>query len=126
MYPVCFTPESARNALHRVRPIAVTLCRLYAVLERRHATTARSGDQPVDPSYFRTLVEFQLCRRELRQLGARVRDAKQGLFGFPARRDGRPVWICWRLGEPSSRFWLEGDSGPATGLCTAEEGLRNL
>jgi hypothetical protein len=30
---------------------------------------------------------------------------------FPAERDGRPVYLCWRLGEPSVQFWHEIDAG---------------
>src|SRR5450756_3146654 len=30
-----------------------------------------------------------------------LRDISTGLIDFPALVSGRPIWLCWRLGEPS-------------------------
>ena len=43
--------------------------------------------------------------------GVILRDADQGLLDFPARRDGRLVFLCWRDGEPGVGHWHEVDSG---------------
>jgi hypothetical protein len=48
---------------------------------------------------------------ELGSLGIEVKDYAQGLIDFPAEREGRPVYLCWRLGEPAVRFWHEVDAG---------------
>ena len=43
--------------------------------------------------------------------GVVLRDADQGLLDFPAHRDGRLVYLCWREGESSVAYWHEVDSG---------------
>jgi hypothetical protein len=48
---------------------------------------------------------------ELGSLGIEVKDYAQGLVDFPSERDGRPVFLCWRLGEPAVQFWHEVDAG---------------
>jgi hypothetical protein len=48
---------------------------------------------------------------ELGSLGIEVKDYAQGLIDFPAEREGRPVYLCWRLGEPAVQFWHEVDAG---------------
>jgi hypothetical protein len=53
----------------------------------------------------RALVEH------LESLGVEVRDLEQGLVDFPGERDGRPVWLCWRLAEPAVAFWHAVDEG---------------
>lgn len=40
-----------------------------------------------------------------------LRDIPTGLIDFPALAGGRPVWLCWRLGEPTVSFWHRQDQG---------------
>lgn len=40
-----------------------------------------------------------------------LRDIGTGLIDFPALVSGRPVWLCWRLGEGPIEFWHEYDTG---------------
>ena len=53
----------------------------------------------------RALVEH------LESLGIELRDLEQGLVDFPGERDGRPVWLCWRLAEPAVGHWHPIDEG---------------
>ncbi len=40
-----------------------------------------------------------------------LRDPETGLVDFPGERDGRRVWLCWRLGEDRVAHWHELDTG---------------
>ena len=40
-----------------------------------------------------------------------LRDIGSGLVDFPALVNGRPVWLCWKLGEGDITWWHEFDSG---------------
>lgn len=56
-----------------------------------------------------------------------LRDIGTGLLDFPALAEGRPVWLCWRLGEPRVDSWHGHDDGyagrrPLAAL--ADEGAR--
>ena len=42
-----------------------------------------------------------------------LRDIGTGLVDFPALANGRPIWLCWRLGEEDIAWWHELDSGIA-------------
>ncbi len=44
-------------------------------------------------------------------LGCEVKDLELGLVDFPALRNGRPVYLCWRLGESRVAYWHELDTG---------------
>ncbi len=43
--------------------------------------------------------------------GIVLRDADTGLIDFPAQREGRVVFLCWRLGEERVSHWHEVDAG---------------
>ena len=40
-----------------------------------------------------------------------LRDIPTGLLDFPALAGGRPVWLCWRLGEDAVGYWHPHDRG---------------
>ena len=48
---------------------------------------------------------------ELDALGVELKDPSTGLIDFRARRQGRVVYLCWRLGEPRIDWWHELDTG---------------
>lgn len=45
--------------------------------------------------------------------GIELKDLDQGLIDFPAERDGRVVYLCWRLGEEAITHWHELNAGLA-------------
>jgi hypothetical protein len=40
-----------------------------------------------------------------------LRDISSGLLDFPSETNGRPIWLCWRLGELSVTAWHARDEG---------------
>ncbi len=46
--------------------------------------------------------------------GVEVKDLEVGLVDFRSERDGREVYLCWKLGEERVSFWHELDTGYAS------------
>ena len=44
-------------------------------------------------------------------LGITLREIETGLIDFPALVTGRPIWLCWRLGEDGVAHWHPHDEG---------------
>lgn len=44
-------------------------------------------------------------------LGVEVKDLDSGLVDFPSEREGRVVYLCWRMDEPAIVAWHEIDGG---------------
>ena len=55
--------------------------------------------------------EIEAFRRELEGLGIQLKDGRRGLIDFPSELHGRPMLLCWQLGEPSVQFWHDEESG---------------
>ncbi|HJR62851.1 MAG TPA: DUF2203 domain-containing protein [Gemmatimonadaceae bacterium] len=49
--------------------------------------------------------------RELTALGVEFKGFDMGLVDFPGELNGRPVYLCWRLGEPAVEHWHEREAG---------------
>ena len=59
----------------------------------------------------RASVEIALGFEQLERLDIVVRDLERGLVYFPAVIDGREVYLCWLLDEPSVTHWHGVESG---------------
>jgi hypothetical protein len=113
-----FTVAEA-NAL--IPELQKQLLRLQAMLERLReeygekaeqvfVLTLRNGFPPLwEPSPIADAVHKAVD--ELNQLGVILRDVEQGIVDFPHLRDGREVFLCWKLGEEQVRYWHELDTG---------------
>jgi hypothetical protein len=49
---------------------------------------------------------------QIDEWGVTLRDINTGLIDFPALAMGRPIWLCWRLGEGDTiGWWHEANKG---------------
>jgi len=55
--------------------------------------------------------DAQRLTAEVEALGVIVRDPETGLVDFAAVREGKPIYLCWRLGEDRIGFWHPRDTG---------------
>ena len=54
---------------------------------------------------------IQGALEKIHATGCVVKDLEIGLLDFPARINGEPVYLCWRLGEDRIRFYHSQDEG---------------
>jgi hypothetical protein len=117
-----YTIDHANRALPLVRRIVDDIVQEHrkweeAIVELDLLGASIRVDSP-DPRLAALERKIQLLARdidgylaELEQLGIQVKDRRVGLVDFPSEMDGRPVLLCWRLGESSVQFWHEVDAG---------------
>lgn len=55
--------------------------------------------------------QMQAGVARLVELDVTLRDIATGLIDFPALVSGRPIWLCWRLGEGDIESWHPHDQG---------------
>jgi hypothetical protein len=114
--------DEANNRLVELRPLLESLRaeRAQIAEEQRGLERARGGNGSAEKaeqlaereSRIRDIVRSMEQRvRRLDEWGIALRDISTGLIDFPALANGRPIWLCWRLGEDAVAFWHEIDSG---------------
>ncbi len=122
--PQFFTPELANRTLPLVRriveDIVVQFGRWQARVREFELVSVSNTVGSPDPraaelerEVAALAVELEHFQQELAALGVEFKDYVQGLVDFPAQRDGRTVYLCWRLGEPAVEYWHEIDAGYA-------------
>jgi hypothetical protein len=117
-----FTVEEANRTLPLVSKIVDDLVRVHQSWEDkvREFELATVGSSPERPDAMAELLQTEAQRlaveiegyiSELADLGVICKGMDTGLVDFPGERDGRQVYYCWMLGEPSVQFWHEVDAG---------------
>jgi hypothetical protein len=116
-----FTVAEANATLPLLRLVVRDITVLAHALREQHRRLARLQEdtEPVGEAEIDdTVAEIERIQeqmrdheRELEQLHVEIKDYLTGLIDFPARFDGRDVYLCWRLGEPDVAHWHELDAG---------------
>jgi hypothetical protein len=56
-------------------------------------------------------AEVNSLIERVQEMACELKDIEQGLIDFRTEREGREVYLCWKLGEPDIRWWHELDAG---------------
>ena len=117
-----FTVEQANRTLPLVSRIVRDIVTQYArwqdkVREFEMRTAHARAERP-DPTTEAVQREVQALAEEidgyigeLQELGVEFKGFDMGLVDFPGELGGRPVYLCWRLGEEAVEHWHEIDAG---------------
>ena len=120
-----YSAELANRSLPLVRRIVEDIVGQFARWQTRvrefeivSASNSMSGSGPAcrgagARSVASLAAELEHFHQELTALGVEFKDYALGLVDFPAEMDGRPIELCWRLGEPTVAYWHERDAGYA-------------
>lgn len=117
-FPIHFTLEHARQVLFRIRPAVGDMVAAYRGLQALTPggvglaeMLARNGGSRPSPEALILMDRLQRALIAIRSEGVLVKDVARGLLDFPARQDGRLVFLCWMYGEKEISHWHEQDSG---------------
>lgn len=94
-----------------VRQAKAVLVRTKEEIRRASAQADYGGGSPVGPLYIASLQQISANLQAIQELGVLVKDLDLGLCDFPHLRDGRVVFLCWKLGEQEIKWWHETTTG---------------
>lgn len=112
-----FTLEQAQRALPLVRRIVGDIVQTFAEVGelekglRTHSPVGELTGQALRDTHARKFESLRELVDELTDIGCELKDAQRGLVDFPAEKDGRPIYLCWLLGEEKIAHWHELETG---------------
>jgi len=112
--PQYFTLQEAKHALLSIRPwmeeiqsirreILAHQPEIWSVMEK----SAGNGGNPTLSRMVKTFDRLDALIHSVQDMGAIIKDINTGLLDFPALKDGREVYLCWKYGEEDIAFWHE-------------------
>ena len=125
--PSHFTLTEAETLLPRLTTILAAMQDLKAEHDSHQAKLTELGMKmksnghllETDPKQARegmarAAKEIERFMHEISDLGCELKDMGLGLIDFRAERDGREVYLCWKLGEPRIGWWHDLHTGFAS------------
>ncbi len=108
--------RDARPVLEQLRDDRNRVAEIQAELQRERETngSAEHAEQMATREQeLRELVrDMQHGVAQIDVWGITLRDIGTGLIDFPALANGRPIWLCWRLGDGDRiDWWHEANAG---------------
>lgn len=121
-----FTVAEANQTLPLVKVIVGDIVRQYGVvdvLQQRLTAVISDHRRPSSDPYSEELAQTQAELQdeekslksyidELKRLGVELK-SPDGVCDFYSMKDGREIYLCWRLGEPEVAHWHELNDGSA-------------
>lgn len=105
----------ARPVLEKLRADRERVAEAQSVLQRARETngSAEHAEELIrQENEIRDVVQrMQRAVAQIDEWGISLRDISTGLIDFPALANGRPIWLCWRLGEGVIEWWHESNEG---------------
>lgn len=116
--PRYYTLAEANEMLTIIRPMVEELMEIGKRIRERRPKLWEMAEKAAGNGGSSTLSKllpdfdrlYMLLHR-LQDMDLEVKDVSIGLVDFRALRDGREVYLCWKYGEESIRFWHELDAG---------------
>ena len=118
--PSYFTLQEANEALIAIRPLMEEIQAIrreilarqpevWPIVER----SAGNGGSQAASELIQEFERLDVLVHQVQETGALLKDINIGLLDFPAWRDGREVYLCWKYGEVDIAFWHEIEAGYA-------------
>lgn len=94
-----------------IQQAKAVLARTKGEIQKASARAEYGGGSTVGPLYLSGLHQVSTNLQAIQEFGILVKDLDLGLCDFPHLRDGRVVYLCWKLGEQDVRWWHETSTG---------------
>ena len=113
-----FTLQEANQALTLIRPLLDEIQNIrQAILARQPEVwpvverATGNGGSPAASQMVREFERLDALVHQVQDTGALFKDINLGLLDFPALKEGREVYLCWKYGEQDIAFWHEIEAG---------------
>ena len=82
---------------------------VWPVIEK----AAGNGGSQAASKLVEDFERLEVLVHQVQATGALFKDLNLGLLDFPAMKEGREVYLCWKYGEGDIDFWHEIEAGYA-------------
>ena len=113
-----FTLEEANQCIPELideisllREIRAQLSALHAEITPLLEVVSSNGGSKHTPELLKSTERFQEILDRIEARGCHLKGLDPGLVDFPHLRNGKEVYLCWRMGEKRIRYWHEIEDG---------------
>jgi len=113
-----FTLDEAKNLIPTLRSILEETAdewnrvkSLNPQIQKARDKAQFDGYTPYGVEYIESVSHLMFLLHQIRQLGVLLKDVDRGLCDFPYMKNGRVVYLCWKLDEKTIEYWHDVEAG---------------
>ena len=113
-----FTVEEANacipelvDEISQLRAIRNLLAGLHAEITPLLEVVSSNGGSKHTAALLKATAHFEEILERIAARGCHLKGLDPGLVDFPHIREGREVYLCWRINEKKIRYWHEIEDG---------------
>ena len=114
-----YTLSEARSLISELRPKLKNLSSIWEKIlpyskqfeELKKNADKGGGTLGNLKHYYSYVVELNKTMNYLQNLNIEIKDISKGLIDFPSLKDGRVVYLCWKMDEETINHWHETREG---------------
>ena len=99
------------DEISQLRAIRNRLAGLHAEITPLLEGVSSNGGSKHTPALLKATADFEEILERIAARGCHLKGLDPGLVDFPHLREGREVYLCWRVNENEIRYWHEIEDG---------------
>ncbi|MYB96800.1 DUF2203 family protein [Candidatus Poribacteria bacterium] len=99
------------DEISQLRAIRNLLAGLHAEITPLLEVVSSNGGSKHTPALLKATADFEEILERIAARGCHLKGLDPGLVDFPHLREGREVYLCWRINENKIRYWHEIEDG---------------
>ena len=95
----------------KIQKLSVSLNNNFPDIKNARDKAKWNGGSDQGVGYLNAVLKYNDLMRKIEEMGCEVKGIREGLIDFPSLREGREVYLCWRMPEKEILFWHDLNSG---------------
>ena len=105
-----FVPQLI-DLVPKIQKLSISLSNDFPDIKNAREKAKWNGGSDQGVGYLKAVLEYNNHMRKIEEMGCEIKGIREGLIDFPSIREGKEVYLCWRMPEKEILFWHDLNAG---------------
>jgi len=105
-----FVPQLL-DIVPKIQKLSISLSNDFPDIKNAREKAKWNGGSEQGIGYLATVLKYNNFMHKIEEMGCEVKGIREGLVDFPSIREGKEVYLCWRMPEEEILFWHDLNTG---------------
>ncbi|MEC8957987.1 MAG: DUF2203 domain-containing protein [Nitrospinota bacterium] len=105
-----FVPQLL-DLVPKIQKLSISLSNDFPDIKNAREKAKWNGGSDQGVGYLALVLKYNNFMRKIDEMGCEVKGIREGLVDFPSIREGKEVYLCWRMPEKEILFWHDLNTG---------------
>ncbi|MDC0205859.1 DUF2203 domain-containing protein [Nitrospinae bacterium] len=105
-----FVPQLL-DLVPKIQKLSISLSNDFPDIKNAREKAKWNGGSEQGVGYLAAVLKYNNFMHKIEEIGCEVKGIREGLVDFPSIREGKEVYLCWRMPEKEILFWHDLNTG---------------